>query len=711
MKAIAPAIVLLAVASAASAQTPAGGDFQVNAYTTGIQFLARPSMEPDGDFVAAWTSYDQDGSDRGIFGRRFASTGVPRGGEFQVNTYTTNLQNVPIVAVGSRGDFVAVWHSFQDGSGGSVHGQRYDPSGDRIGSEFQINTFTLGYQYSPRVARAFDGRFVVVWTSASGDGSQSGVVGRRYDPWGNAIGGEFAVNTYTTGQQQWPDIGVNADGSFVVVWEDGNARDGDGRAVFGQRFNALGARVGSEFQVNSYTTGQQKYVSLSASPAGGFVVVWSSPDGSGEGVSARRLDASGSPIGSDFMVNTYTTGNQYETWGKGVAHDGRGNFVITWRGPGDGSYSGIFAQRFSASGARRGGEFITNSFTPGYQELPSVASDAVGNFVVIWDGVSPVDMDNGILARRFGGLRPAALRADTSGNGILEPGEVGDVRPAWRNENGAAQTFTATIGSAGGPTGGVPQILDSVGVYGTVANGTSSECTTCYNVLIPSPSPRPATHWDGTVVESIVPDSQGQQKQWLLHVGRSFTDVPVVEPVLSLHRDDPAPERHRRLLHHRVLPDQHPRRASRWRLFVLAGEGGIGIRATVVHDSDVQRRPAHQRLLPLDRGAGAPGRGDRLRRRQLLPVPRVTREQMSVFVLRTLDAALTPPPCVPTKHLQRRAGDQPFLPLDRGADAARRSHRLRRRQLLSGRRRDPRADGRLHQRDLRPDAVRPLRDQ
>ena len=654
--------ICLALTAAASAQTPAGRDFQVNAYTTGIQFLARPAMEPDGGFVVAWTSYDQDGSDRGIFGRRFAATGVPRGGEFQVNTHTTDLQNVATVAVGSRGDFVAVWHGFQDGSGGSIHGQRYDPSGNRIGSEFQVNTSTLGDQFSPRVARAFDGQFIVVWTTGFGDGSQTGVVGRRYDPWGNSIGGDFAVNTYTTGRQQWPDVGVNADGSFVVVWEDGNARDGDGRAVFGQRFSLLGTRVGSEFQVNTSTTGEQKYVSLSVSPAGGFVVVWESPDGNGDGVSARRLDASGSPIGSDFLVNTYTTGNQYETWGKGVAHDARGNFVVTWRSPGDGSYSGIFAQRFSASGARRGGEFIVNSDTLGYQELPSVASDAVGNFVVVWDGYSPIDMSNGIVARRFGGLLPVALRADTVfGNGVLEPGEVGDVRPTWRNENGAPQTFMGALGSAGGPTGGVPQILDSVGVYPTLANGAAAECTTCYNVLIPSPSPRPATHWDGTVVESIVPDSQGQQKQWLLHVGRSFTDVPASSPFYRFVEA---------LLHNNVTGGcttttycpTSPATREQMALFVLLAREKPGYSpppCTTPMFADVQPTSAFCRWIEeLARRGVVTGCGGG----NYCPFNAVTREQMPVFVLRTLDPALVPVPCAPPNMYTDVPETSPFCP-------------------------------------------------
>jgi len=76
--------------------------------------------------VVVWQSYPQDGSDYGVFGQRFASSGAPQGTEFQVNTYTTSDQNAPAVASAATGNFVAVWASeHQDGSEDGVFGQRY----------------------------------------------------------------------------------------------------------------------------------------------------------------------------------------------------------------------------------------------------------------------------------------------------------------------------------------------------------------------------------------------------------------------------------------------------------------------------------------------------------------------------------------------------------------------------------------------------------
>ncbi len=88
------------------------------------------------------------------------------------------------------------------------------------------------------------------------------------------------------------------------------------------------------------------------------------------------------PAGAEFRVNTYTT---YSQMWPVVSSDPAGNFVVVWRSLGqDGSSYGVFGQRYDASGTPQGAEFQVNTFTPSAQGPASVASDARGNFVVVW---------------------------------------------------------------------------------------------------------------------------------------------------------------------------------------------------------------------------------------------------------------------------------------------------------------------------------------
>ena len=62
-------------------------------------------------------SSDSDDTTGGVFGQRFAAAGSKLGSEFQVNSYTTGDQHRVAVAEGSSGNFAVVWASYgQDGS-------------------------------------------------------------------------------------------------------------------------------------------------------------------------------------------------------------------------------------------------------------------------------------------------------------------------------------------------------------------------------------------------------------------------------------------------------------------------------------------------------------------------------------------------------------------------------------------------------------------
>jgi hypothetical protein len=303
-----------------SSGEPSGAELQVNTTTAYSQGFPAIACDPAGDFVVVWSSGNQDGEDYGTFGRRFDSEGVPLSDEFQVNTYTSSSQITPAVAAGGSGSFVVVWASYedQDGDGYGVFGQRFDSDGTATGSEFQVNTYTLNSQLAPSVAAGADGNFVVVWSSGQDGDEGYGVFAQRYETSGAAAGPEHHVNTFTAGDQG-VSLGSGrvlaaaggAGGEFVAVWQSsshtGPAPDGDGIGVFAQRLAGSPLQpIGTEFQVNTFTTGDQAYPSLCQAPGGGFVVAWESRGGAGNGIFARIYNSEGVAAGGDHLVSSGT---------------------------------------------------------------------------------------------------------------------------------------------------------------------------------------------------------------------------------------------------------------------------------------------------------------------------------------------------------------------------------------------------------------------
>ena len=115
----------------------------------------------------------------GVYGQIFTSSGSKSGSEFQINTYTDGDQRYPSVTGLSNGNFVVAWQSnSQDGSKYGVFGQMFTESGSKYSSEFQINTYTYGYQGGPSVAGLINDDFVVTWESDGQDGDDKGVYGK-----------------------------------------------------------------------------------------------------------------------------------------------------------------------------------------------------------------------------------------------------------------------------------------------------------------------------------------------------------------------------------------------------------------------------------------------------------------------------------------------------------------------------------------------------
>ena len=380
-----------------------GDEFQVNTYTTSDQGNPAVAVDADGDFVVVWQSVGSAGSDSletSVQGQRYASDGSPLAGEFQVNTYTTSSQIYPAVAMDSDGDFVVVWWSVgsagTDSSSTSVQGQRYASDGSAVGGEFQVNTYTPSAQALPAVAVDADGDFVVVWQSvgsAGSDTSNQSVQGQRYASDGSALGGEFQINTYTTSNQRSPAVAMNGAGHFVVVWRSyGSAgSDTSNFSIQGQRYASDGSAVGGEFQVNTYTSSGQESSAVAMADDGDFVVVWHSLGSVGSDSQARSIQgqlyaSDGSAVGGEFQINTYTTSVQTSP---AVSIDGEGDFVVVWDSigsPGTDPDDSVQGQRYASDGTAIGGQFQVNTYTTSFEGgSPAVAATTAGELVVVWN--------------------------------------------------------------------------------------------------------------------------------------------------------------------------------------------------------------------------------------------------------------------------------------------------------------------------------------
>ncbi|WP_428940153.1 hypothetical protein [Fontivita pretiosa] len=183
----------------------------------------------------------------------------------------------------------------------------------------------------------------------------------------------------------------DADGNFAVVWS------APGPSTYRaqlRRFNAAGVPLGDPVWLsNSAEAGgtDEREVTIAMDADGDFVVVWRQGwypgtvgDSDSNAIVARRFNAQGDPLGTSFHVNQYTPDRQVEP---SVAMDADGDFIVVWQSwsqpPGGDTYD-IYARRYNAAGAALGDEFRVNQNAFYRQQEADVAMWADGRFVVTW---------------------------------------------------------------------------------------------------------------------------------------------------------------------------------------------------------------------------------------------------------------------------------------------------------------------------------------
>ena len=139
---------VLLLPASARGQIFVGGEFRVNAQTTGTQGNPAVSMDPNGTFVVVWE--DRRNGQYEIYGRRFFADGTISA-EFQVNV-VAGTHTYPVVSTEASGNFVVAWQD-EDVSDGDLFGRRFTFPFGTVPFQFEINSYITSAQFEPAAAR------------------------------------------------------------------------------------------------------------------------------------------------------------------------------------------------------------------------------------------------------------------------------------------------------------------------------------------------------------------------------------------------------------------------------------------------------------------------------------------------------------------------------------------------------------------------------
>jgi hypothetical protein len=163
------------------AGVPLGNEFRIN--QAGTNVCASPSVvaRAEGGFSVVWNENNLTDRDNSwdVLARGFATDGSALGAPVVVNTHRYGDQVSPALSTAGA-EQMAVWTSYgQDGSFEGIYG-RFLRANELVGPEFRVNTTTISRQIFPAVSGLGDAGFVAVWSSFVGGDTSLDLYAQRY---------------------------------------------------------------------------------------------------------------------------------------------------------------------------------------------------------------------------------------------------------------------------------------------------------------------------------------------------------------------------------------------------------------------------------------------------------------------------------------------------------------------------------------------------
>ncbi len=204
------------------------------------------------------------------------------------------------------------------------------------------------------------------------------------------------VNSTTVDNQQNPVITHLKDGGYVIVWNAWSSTT-NMLELTAQRYDSTGAKVGGEFHTVGNTSNQTA-LGVAGIDDGGYVIVWGKVVGN-TGVYQQRFDASGAAVGGETHINTWQN-NYVENPSITALSDG--GWFVSWQSQGeDGNSYGAYGQRYNSAGVAIGGEVHLTDRTGGNQDSPRAALLSDGGFIVVYEDYNGGPAAYDVYAQRY----------------------------------------------------------------------------------------------------------------------------------------------------------------------------------------------------------------------------------------------------------------------------------------------------------------------
>ncbi len=347
-------------------------NFQVSA-ASGSQ--ERPALaHASTGYVAVWQdSRHYEFVEEDIYGQQISAGGEVVGNSLPLVT-ALSLQTSPVAAYDGIRNYLVVWQDNRNMADYDIYGQIVDDLGEFHGINFPISA-AAGDQLFPTVASDAQGEFLVVWQD-SRYGNWD-IHGQRLSNEGTLVAGDFEVSTAPS-DQCLPALAYNpTEEEYLIVWQDHRSGNWD---IYGRCISSDGNQSDS-FPIVTTTDNQERPDVVYNERDNEYLVVWQDYRNENWDIYGRRISGQCLPQGNEFAISQ----GEARQWYPSLAYDPTENqYLVVWWDDRGGNGGDIYGQLVSAHGEMLG-ENLPISTSEGVQCFPEVAFGQPDNdYLVVW---------------------------------------------------------------------------------------------------------------------------------------------------------------------------------------------------------------------------------------------------------------------------------------------------------------------------------------
>jgi hypothetical protein len=391
---LAATFALFACMLAARAQVPMGGEFHANNFGANPPGYQSVGVSKGGAFLVVWEQITPDGK-AGLWSQWFSPVGQPQGSN-RLLQVTPSQAYGPLVAPGSHGGVLVFWTE--------THNTSVAYFNALVGGEFLPN----GSWVLPPRRIAFLDQVLVRFVSPLPQGGYAiAILGARphrnetrtflvlTDKDLKVTHGPTAISPTLHASQEVGGLAISPTGQLLVTWTEAET------TILAQLFSTAGRPLARAFKVPSEGTLPQYAGAAASLGAQGYVIVWSEnlTDRGIPDLRMRLLNLDGTPRSADLRLDPEIRFRGLQE----VASDASGNFLVVWQEGGDPPNGGwdIFGRLYHPDGAPFGPKVRLNQHVANDQTNAQVAAGPNGTFVVVWQSSGQDSGNDGIYGRVF----------------------------------------------------------------------------------------------------------------------------------------------------------------------------------------------------------------------------------------------------------------------------------------------------------------------